>query len=218
MKKASVMASLLLVVLLFAHADDAHAQQTTPSEPPSSAAPAASPNRPPQEERETMPAANPADVSSIDNILRALYESVSGAAGERRDEKRFRSLFVPGARLIPTAPRPDGGATARVFDVDEFYQRVNKNTEKMGFYEKEIARQTQIYGNIAHIFSTYEARRAANDPAPFVRGINSIQLLKDGQRWWVVTVYWDAERPGNTIPDEYLPKTSNRKRATPKEK
>lgn len=154
-----------------------------------------------------MPAANPADVSSMDNILRAVYESISGPAGQKRDERRFRSLFISGARLIPTVVRRDGQpAMARVFDVDEFYKRVNENTAKMGFYEKEISRQTQSFGHITHVFSTYEGRHAPEDATPFVRGINSIQLFNDGQRWWVVTIYWDAERPDNPIPKEYLPK------------
>ena len=159
-----------------------------------------------QEEKE-VPAANPSDVSSLDNILRAVYEAISGPAGQKRDERRFRSLFVKGARLIPTAPRKGGaGATARVFEVDEFLQAVNRNTAKMGFYEKEVSRQVQAFGNIAHVFSTYEGRHELTDAQPFVRGINSIQLLRDGGRWWVVTIYWDAERPDNPIPKEYLPK------------
>ena len=79
--------------------------------------------------------------------------------------------------------------------------------EKTGFFEREIARKTEAYGNIMHVFSTYESRRTG-DPAekPFARGINSIQLLKDGNRWWVVSIFWDAERPGNEIPAQYLPR------------
>ena len=168
-----------------------------------------------------MTSARQADVASIDSIIAALYDVVSGPAGERRDEKRFRSLFAPGARLIPVRPRakPAVGAQALVMTVDEFFDAVNKNTEKTGFFEREIARQTQTYGDIAHVFSTYEARRAAADPKPFARGINSIQLLRDGERWWVVTIFWDAERPDgtNAIPKEYLPKSrQTSKRARPK--
>lgn len=151
------------------------------------------------------PPARPADVKSVDAIVAALYDVISGPAGQKRDWDRMRSLFVPGARLIPSVANPAGGATARVLDVDGYVDRAGANLEKNGFFEHEIARKTDAFGNIAVLFSTYESRHTAADPAPFARGINSIQLLKDGERWWIVTVYWDAERPGNTIPPQYLP-------------
>jgi hypothetical protein len=101
---------------------------------------------------------------------------------------------------------PSGPATARVLDVDGYIERAGPVLERDGFFEREIARRTERFGHIAHVFSTYESRHNRADAAPFARGINSIQLLDDGERWWVVTVYWDAERPGNPIPPEYLPK------------
>ena len=146
------------------------------------------------------------DVKSVDAIVAALYDVISGPAGQPRDWDRMKSLFVPGARLIPAVASPDGGATARVLDVDGYIQRSGAVLEKNGFFEREISRKTEAFGNILHLFSTYESRHTASDPQPFARGINSIQLLKDGDRWWIVTVYWDAERPGNPIPAEYLPK------------
>lgn len=151
------------------------------------------------------PAARPADVASMDAVVAALYDVISGPAGQARDWDRMRSLFVPGARLIPAVAAPDGGASARVLDVEGYIGRSRQTLERNGFFEREIARRTERFGNIAHLFSTYESRHAAADPAPFARGINSIQLLKDGDRWWVVTVFWDAERPGLVIPSEYLP-------------
>ena len=151
------------------------------------------------------PAARPADVTSVDAIVAALYDVISGPAGQKRDWDRMRSLFVPGARLIPSVANPAGGATARVLDVDGYIDRGGASLEKNGFFEHEIARKIDAFDNIAVLFSTYESRHTAADPAPFARGINSIQLLKDGDRWWIVTVYWDAERPGNTIPQQYLP-------------
>jgi hypothetical protein len=158
-----------------------------------------------QDAPKTPPVARPADVKSVDAIVAALYDVISGPAGQKRDWDRMRSLFVPGARLIPSVANPSGGATARVLDVDGYIQRASTVLERDGFFEHEIARKTDAFGNIAHLFSTYESRHAAADAAPFARGINSIQLLKDGDRWWIVTVYWDAERPGNTIPAQYLP-------------
>ena len=150
------------------------------------------------------PAARPDDVKSMDAVVAAAYDSISGAAGQKRDWDRFRSLFVPGARLIP-AVAANGGATARVFSVEDYIQRSTPGLER-GFFEHEIARKTDAFGNIAQVFSTYESRHAAADATPFARGINSFQLLKDGDRWWIVTIYWDGERPGNPIPEQYLPK------------
>jgi hypothetical protein len=152
---------------------------------------------------QSAPVAKLADVESMDAIVASLYDVISGPAGQPRNWDRMRSLFVPGARLIPTSASGTG-ASARVLDVDAYVERVKPAFERDGFYEREIARKVDQFGNIAQLFSTYESRRKPEDPTPFARGINSIQLLRDGNRWWIVTVYWDAERPGNPIPSQYL--------------
>jgi hypothetical protein len=150
------------------------------------------------------PAARPADVASIDAILGALYDVISGPAGQKRDWDRMRSLFAPGARLIPTGRRPDGTYGMRTWDVEQYVATAGASLEKSGFFEREIARRTERFGNVVHAFSTYESRRTLADPTPFARGINSIQLWNDGQRWWVVSVFWEAERPDSQIPAQYL--------------
>jgi hypothetical protein len=150
------------------------------------------------------PPANPADVESIDAILRALYDVISGPAGQRRDWNRMRSLFVPGARLIPTGRRQDGTRSIQVWTVDQYISTVGPRLEEGGFFERELARRTERFGNVVHVFSTYDSKRLASDPQPFARGINSIQLWNDGRRWWVVTVFWEGERPDNPIPARYM--------------
>jgi heme-degrading monooxygenase HmoA len=150
------------------------------------------------------PRANPADVASLDAIVTALYDVISGPAGQARDWIRFRSLFVPGARLIPTGRPPNGPAVTRVLTPDQYAERAGAGLTKNGFYEHEIGRTTDEFGSVTHIFSAYESKRAASDPKPFARGINSIQLFNDGTRWYVVTIFWDSERPDNPIPDKYL--------------
>ena len=152
------------------------------------------------------PAARADDVKSIDAIVAAVYDVISGPAGQKRDWDRMRSLFVPGARLIPAVSGPSGGATARVLDIDGYIQRSGPVLERDGFFEREIARRVEAFGNIAHVFSTYESKHNKDDAKPFARGINSMQLLKDGDRWWFVTIFWDSEKPSNPIPSEYLPK------------
>lgn len=152
------------------------------------------------------PQARPADVASEDAILTALYEVISGPAGERRDWDRFRSLFAPGARLIPTQRAQSGGVVrVRVLTPEEYATQIGPRLEEMGFFEREIARTSETFGAVTHAFSTYESRRTADEPEPSLgRGINSIQLLNDGTRWWVVSIFWDSERPDNPIPARYL--------------
>ena len=150
------------------------------------------------------PAANPADVVSVDSIIAAVYDVISGPAGKKRDWDRMRSLFVPGARLIPTGPRQAGGYGSRVLTVDEYIERASGIFEKEGFFEREAARQMEQFGQIAHAFSTYESRHAPDDAKPFQRGINSIQLMNDGKRWWIVTIFWEGEDEKTPLPDKYL--------------
>ncbi len=163
---------------------------------------------PPGIDTVARPAANPADVASLDAILKTLYDVISGPAGQARNWDRFRSIMVPNARLMPTGSRPGGaGASVSMLSAEDYVKRAGPGLERNGFFEREIHRVTEAYGNIVHAFSTYESRRTADlSEKPFSRGINSIQLLKDGGRWWVVSIYWDSERPGNEIPAKYLPK------------
>ena len=149
--------------------------------------------------------ANPADVASIDAIVRTAYDVISGSSGEKRDWDRERSLFYPGARLIPTAkPGANDGLAPQMLDVEGFIARVEQYVTESGFFEKEIARRTEQFGRIAHVWSTYESRHNADDPKPFMRGINSIQLFYDGTRWWIVSIYWQHESPEHQVPENYL--------------
>jgi hypothetical protein len=154
-------------------------------------------------------ASAPADAASVDAIVTALYGSVSHAADASPDFDRMRRIFLYVGMLVP--PKA-AGADFRAMDVDQFAERHEKSVatrkEKgeppTGFFERELARRTDCFGNICQVFSTYESRHAPSDSAPFQRGINSIQLLRDGSRWWIASVVWDAERPDNPIPAQYL--------------
>jgi hypothetical protein len=100
------------------------------------------------------------DVGSLDGIMKAVYDVISGDAGQKRDWDRFRSLFHKDARLIPTFQNP----TTKLFDAraltpEDYVKRATVNFEKEGFFESEIARTMENYGNIVHVFSTYEARK-----------------------------------------------------------
>ncbi|WLI88461.1 hypothetical protein Q4S45_17255 [Massilia sp. R2A-15] len=150
------------------------------------------------------PAAQPADVGSPDAILAALYDVISGPAGKPRDWNRLRSLFAPQGKLVAVGTRPDGSTPAVTLTVDDYIGRVTKPFNDAGFYETELARTTESFGPIMHVFSTYESRHAPGDAKPFQRGINSIQLYNDGQRWWVASLVWRAESDKNPLPEKYL--------------
>ena len=162
--------------------------------------------RSPQAEKPSAPAANAADVASKESIVAALYDVISGPAGKKRDWDRMRSLFIPGARLIPTGKRQSGEIGSRVLTVEDYINASAKPLEENGFFEREISRRTENFGNIAHVFSTYESLRKLDDSKPFARGINSFQLMNDGKRWWIVTVFWQGEGPDNPLPEKYLAK------------
>jgi hypothetical protein len=155
-------------------------------------------------------------VDSIDHILAALYDVISGPAHQPRDWNRMRSLFVPGARLIPVRIVPGtpelktNPATDVVFlSIDDYIARASGRMEAEGFFERGLHNEVAQFSNIVSVFSTYESRHGAADAKPFARGINSIQLLKDGGRYWIVDVFWDAERPEMMIPPRYLPQSND---------
>jgi len=149
--------------------------------------------------------AAPADVATPEAIVAALYEVISGDAGVARDWDRFRSLFHPTARLMPSGMNSQGQRVVRSITPDEYITRSEPGLVGEGFHEREIARRSEQFGQIAHVWTSYESLHRLSDPQPFARGINSIQLFNDGTRWWVLSVYWQSETPTAPIPAEYLP-------------
>lgn len=173
----------LLLPLLLALTTPVRAQEA-PAEPP-------------------PPAADPADVESIDAIIAALYDVISGPAGPR-DWDRFHSLFAPGAILLPMVPSPEGTTTLQVLSAADFVTWADAYIAENAFYEAETGRTLERYGNIANAMSAYDSRRSPGEE-PFARGINTITLVTDGDRWYVAAIAWDQEREGNPFPPEWLP-------------
>ena len=152
------------------------------------------------------PEANPADVESLDAILAALYDVISGPAGQARDWDRMRSLFTPNARLIPIGGQRDAATKlARFLSVEDYVSRAGPFLEENGFFEREIGRVAEQYEHLAHVFSAYDSRHTAADAEPFARGINSVQLMWDGERWWIANIMWWGGE-GFEVPEEYLGK------------
>ncbi len=180
--------TILAAALLLAFAAPA-AAQTPPAPPPVSTA-------------------APADVATPEAIVAALYAVISGDKGVARDWDRFRSLFHPSGRLMPSGANAQGLGVVRSITPDDYIARSEPLLVGEGFHEREIARRMERYGSIAHVFSTYESLHSLSDAHPFARGINSIQLFHDGARWWVLSVYWQSESSRVPLPSEYLPPAS----------
>ncbi len=157
--------------------------------------------------QEAHPEAAPKDVESIEAIVTSLYDVISGDIGEERDWDRFRSLFHPDlGQLVPLRPNPKAGTwSAQSMAPKDYAAQAARWTQTTAFWEKEISSKVDQFGGLAHVWSTYEGFNKKDATEPFVRGINSIQLMDDGKRWWVLTVAWDAERDDQPLPEKYLP-------------
>lgn len=186
------MKTLILVPLVVAMAGGMCIAQASSSQTPAPSASAAQ-----------AVAASPADVDSIDHILAAVYNVISGPGGAPRNWDRFRSLFYPGARLIPSFRNDKGVIAARVLTPDEYVERGKGAFAKEGFYENSVANRIEQWDHLAHVWSTYESRHAPGEK-PFARGINSFQLMYDGTRWWILSIYWEAEDSAHPLPEKYL--------------
>jgi hypothetical protein len=138
------------------------------------------------------------DVETVEGVITALYETISGPAGPR-DWDRERQLFAPGARLMPTRPRDDGSHSIQILDLEGYIASRSAFFEETSFYEQEVDRREERFGHIVHAWSAYEGRYAP-DGEVVLRGVNSIQLYHDGDRWWVLSVLWDNERTEIPLP------------------
>lgn len=144
-------------------------------------------------------------VLTLDSTIKNLYAVISGEKGEKRNWEQFKFLFKPGAKLIPSGKDKAGNYRVRYMTPNDYIKSSGKWLVENGFFEKEIHREINTFGNITQVFSTYESFHSESDDEPFMRGINSIQLLNDGKRWWVVNIYWAQETEDHPIPKKYLP-------------
>ncbi|MGD2120924.1 MAG: hypothetical protein PVJ76_04230 [Gemmatimonadota bacterium] len=152
---------------------------------------------------QVAPAADPGDVSTLDGIIRAYYEVVSGPAGESPDRARDKTLHLPDAVVGVPARDETGAIRISTMSLDGYHDSFG-GPRAEGFYEREIHRIVHRFGHVAHVMSTYSSSTTPGGE-PFERGINSIQLTWDGQRWWIVSWIFDSEGPENPIPPEFLP-------------
>lgn len=140
------------------------------------------------------------DFEAIGAVVDEMYAMISGPAGPR-DWSRQDHCFLPEARQIRTWIDADGRPTMKLMGLDDYSRDTAPLFAENDFYEVEIGRRIDLFGNIAHVWSAYEARGAPDDAAPERRGINSIQLFRDPDRGWrIVSMIWDNEREGLEIP------------------
>jgi hypothetical protein len=145
-------------------------------------------------------------VLTLDSTIKTLYAVISGEKGQKRNWKQFKFLFYPDAKLIPSGKDIEGNFGIRYMSPNDYVESSGNWLVENGFFEKEVHRKIDTFGFITHVFSTYESFYNETDKNPFMRGINSIQLVNDGKRWWIVNVFWTNETEDNPIPKAYLPK------------
>lgn len=150
---------------------------------------------------------NQADVSTLDEIVKAFYESISFAIGRQPDYRRLRSLFHKQGLITP--PKNEKEKNILVMDLDTYIKSSTENIvitgmERKGLLQSEIARRMQSFGNMAQIVSTFEAKHTTGDTTPLCRGLYGIQLIRENHRWWIISVLWENERPGLQVPRAYL--------------
>ena len=144
----------------------------------------------------------PEDVASIDGMIKAWYDIVTVPKSKMPDWGRDHTLYIEGIRFVEMHER-NGRPVADIVSHQEFADASSSIADE-GFSEREIHRVTQRFGNIAHVWSTYESRRTPEGPV-IARGINSIELFWDGKRWWIANAIWQTELPNSPIPKEFLP-------------
>lgn len=139
------------------------------------------------------------DDFQIETTVLAVYNVISGPAG-RRDWDRFEALFAPEARMVVVG---ENGTTPMT--TKQYIEHAKPNFDAKGWFEKPVATRILRYGNIAHVWSTYEGRERAGDEQPMARGINSIEMVKIGSEWKVQSLVWQKEDAAHPIPAGFLP-------------
>ena len=135
------------------------------------------------------------DEAEIGRVLDELYDMISGPAGPR-DWSRQRAIFHEDSRQMRTWIGEDGVARIKIMGRDDYAADTAPFFAANPFYEIETARTIKLFGNMAHVWSIYEARASPDAAGLDRRGINSIQLYKDPRGWRVMSMIWDNERPG----------------------
>ena len=172
------------------------AAQAPAASAPATPAPAASEPVTPETAATCLPS------TTLDELVKALDDAVTGPAN--KDRTCMKALLLPEARLSPMNKGKGGSLEPHIETVDEWIDSVRKRG-KMMLYEHQVKVSSDTYGRIAHLWSTYELHISKPDGKPYARGINSIQAVFDGVHWRVLEILWQAETPAEPVPEKYLP-------------
>jgi len=157
-----------------------------------------------QKEKKKEVVDNSKNVASVGAVVNTFYQEISGKKGEKRNWTLFKFLFHPNAKLITAGKNDEREFQVQFMGAGDYIKSSEKWMVSNGFIENEISRKSEIFGKMAHVFSTFEAFNTKADTKPIVRGIYSFQLLHDGDRWWIINLYWTNENWMYPIPDMYL--------------
>ena len=147
------------------------------------------------------PAADPADVATPERVVEAVYETLSGGAGQARNWDRFRSLMAPDARFVTESVAEDGAVHRRSLGVEDLITSNDKSFATQGFFEHGVITHDEVWGHFAVIVTPYESRHALGE-APFARGIKHVELTSDGKRWFIESIVWERETASSPLPSE----------------
>jgi len=147
------------------------------------------------------------DLSTVDGLIHSLYDAISGPAGQNRNWNVFRNLFAENARMYIAVKDKDSNYSLKIITPEEYAERNKTRFPDIGFNEDELYRITNTYGAGTQIFSTYESHFTnKNGEQEIIKGVNNIQLYFDGERYFIVSIFWDADAKNIEVPDRYLPK------------
>lgn len=143
-----------------------------------------------------------ADVKTIDALIKATYNVISGEAGPRNWD-RFHSLFLAGAKMGAPVKNRSGQTVFRSFTPQDYQKADAPYFMKSAFYEEELGRTSSQFGNIAQVQSVYQFRLSAGGKVEH-RGINYFTLVKSDGRWWIANLFWQDEDKENPLPQAMI--------------
>jgi len=143
------------------------------------------------------------DLAAIRSGIDDFYEVISGTAGQVRDWDKMRSLFIPGAYVTICPAAGSRVRSTTTMGVEAYIENLARFLKDRDFYEMGIIRHTEIFGNIASVISTYEARKSSDEEEPLKRGVNFIHLCYDNDRWLITNMIWRDEDEDYPLPDKY---------------
>lgn len=146
------------------------------------------------------------DKEQIQALISELYALVSGPGDKQRDWAREAELFMPQAHMIRTIVDKAGRTAPEIIRAADYAENFERKMGGRDFFELEVHNIIEVFGNIAHAFSTYEAYEDAEGTRFLKRGINSIQFYRVDGEWKIAGMVWDDERPGLSIGSGYLPR------------